>query len=93
MISQLLTPQKTLLQTLSDFLSSVYLASLYLRQLKLIDYFLGIIQYATLMIAISINTYMMLRDSIREVIHQIKKIVYQKNKVKIVKNDVNEIST
>jgi len=93
MISQLLTPQITLLQTLSDFLSSVYLASLYLRQFKLIDYIIGIIQYATLIIVISINTYMMLRDSIREVIHQIKKIVYQKNKVKIVKNDVNEIST
>jgi ACR3 family arsenite efflux pump ArsB len=46
-----------------------------------------------LMIAITVNIYIMLRDSITEVIHQFKKIVYQKKNGKILRNAGNEIST
>jgi hypothetical protein len=46
-----------------------------------------------LMFAISVNIYIMLRDSITEVIHQFKRMIYQKKNVKILRNTGNEIST
>jgi hypothetical protein len=46
-----------------------------------------------LMFAISVNIYIMLKDSITEVIHQFKRMIYQKKNVKILRNTGNEIST